>query len=827
MALYREGKAAMAADGTVTGTGTNWQSSLSLIRPGATIMFLSSPIQMAVVNKVVSDTEIKAITTNGAVVASTDYSILLSDSLTVDGLAQDVAETLRYYQSQETVIAEAVDFFKDFDFEALQNLANQIKADSETAESSASAAAASESAAKTSENNSKASEVAAEAARDQVQQIINDAGEQSTLVVLAKPSGAGNIGKLGGGTLQEGIDSRVKVVSTPEDIDNSSENVSVISVADISDGGAFRLAGDSAFIPEAFLTNENVFKTDANGNVWIRDFSNGVDPEWFGAVSSYIKTDGTIVEPDVDNALAFAKAIAFCNSYANYEASLSVVVRPKFPLIVCKPNRAYSFSTTLEWDASVQLIGNGVMLYATEGFNSSASTISAFKAVIRYYNKNTNRQFGRVFENVEIAGVGLGKSINDTVNIGVIGLKHEGILGSERTTCNIEMMSCHIRDCAIGEYFGNRCYLTQHINCAYTRNLCHWFAPQGTDDAGENHSFLRCTIGNSGCIILQAGDFNLINCSLDYLTTTAAIPVLNTNSRAECCVLVDTVAVMRMIGGHTEIDSTIAFPRFNTSSSGKIYFDKVRVHTTENTNPSANCYFYQSGYQTMISLDGVLFDNGYGFQYLVNGNGRFNAKNCRGTTPSLFINGCNIDHPANVMRVVNTASINPKSIVSSRGSTALDRTNIAVTQVANTDSDFVSPYVLQITKSAATSSGQIALLLPVKGNIPFLALKIKSSTAASISTGLAYAACQHFDADGYSVLTGIKQAKVNNTSLTANTVLNWTIRGNEGDLGPTTGSQEPVIEMDDGLQFAYFSIDMSIMPVGATLIVGDFNMLWM
>lgn len=202
MALYREGKAAMAADGTVTGTGTKWQSSLSLIRPGATIMFLSSPIQIAVVNKVVSDTEIKAITTNGAVVASTDYVILLSDSLTVDGLAQDVAETLRYYQSQETVIADAVEFFKDFDFESLQNLANQIKADSEAAESSATAAATSENAAKTSEANAKSSEnaaknseVAAENAIDKVQQIINDAGEQSTLVALAQPDGAKNIGK--------------------------------------------------------------------------------------------------------------------------------------------------------------------------------------------------------------------------------------------------------------------------------------------------------------------------------------------------------------------------------------------------------------------------------------------------------------------------------------------------------------------------------------------------------------------------------------------------------------------------------------------------------
>ena len=115
MALYRQGKAAMDANGVITGTGTKWQSALSLIRPGSTIMFLSSPIQMAVINKVVSDTQINAITTNGAVVPSSDYAILLSDSLTVDGLAQDVAETLRYYQSQETEISDAVEFFKSFD----------------------------------------------------------------------------------------------------------------------------------------------------------------------------------------------------------------------------------------------------------------------------------------------------------------------------------------------------------------------------------------------------------------------------------------------------------------------------------------------------------------------------------------------------------------------------------------------------------------------------------------------------------------------------------------------------------------------------------------
>ncbi len=235
MALYREGKAAMAADGTVTGTGTKWQSSLSLIRPGATIMFLSSPIQMAVVNKVVSDTEIKAITTNGAVVASTDYAILLSDSLTVDGLAQDVAETLRYYQSQETEVADAVDFFKNFDFEALQSLADQVRTDSEAADASASAASASETKAKTSENNAKASEnaaktseVAAETARDQVQQIINDAGEQSTLVVLAQDDGSKHVSTLGNQPLAAVSHFKNKGMTDQEAVQsafNSSNNV--------------------------------------------------------------------------------------------------------------------------------------------------------------------------------------------------------------------------------------------------------------------------------------------------------------------------------------------------------------------------------------------------------------------------------------------------------------------------------------------------------------------------------------------------------------------------------------------------------------------------
>lgn len=128
MALYRTGTAAMDAQGVITGTGTKWREPLSLIRTGATIVFLTSPLKLAVISDIVSDTEMKAIQTDGEPVESGNYVILLNDSLTVDGMAQDVAETLRYYQSKETVIEEAIEFFKNFDLKTLQDLVSRAEA---------------------------------------------------------------------------------------------------------------------------------------------------------------------------------------------------------------------------------------------------------------------------------------------------------------------------------------------------------------------------------------------------------------------------------------------------------------------------------------------------------------------------------------------------------------------------------------------------------------------------------------------------------------------------------------------------------------------------
>lgn len=173
MAIYRTGTASLAANGVVIGVGTKWQDKLSLIRVGATIMFPAVVGAIGTISAIVSDTELRVMTTNGAVVpAGSQYVILLHDSITVDGLAQDVAETLRYYQSKETEIAEAIEFFKTFDFETLKNTADQVKADAVSANSSkvaaagsATAAANSATAAKTSETNAKTSETAANASK--------------------------------------------------------------------------------------------------------------------------------------------------------------------------------------------------------------------------------------------------------------------------------------------------------------------------------------------------------------------------------------------------------------------------------------------------------------------------------------------------------------------------------------------------------------------------------------------------------------------------------------------------------------------------------------
>lgn len=189
MAIYRKGQASMDAQGYITGYGTKWRENLTLIRAGATIMFLTNPVKLGVITEVVSDTSIRAITTGGAVVARTDYVILLHDSLTVDGLAQDVAETLRYYQGKESEFSHFIEFLQGFDFAKLEDLTNQTKDAAAKAKTSETNAKASEGKAKTSETNAKNSENAAAASKNAAK-TSQDAAKESETAALASKNAA-------------------------------------------------------------------------------------------------------------------------------------------------------------------------------------------------------------------------------------------------------------------------------------------------------------------------------------------------------------------------------------------------------------------------------------------------------------------------------------------------------------------------------------------------------------------------------------------------------------------------------------------------------------
>lgn len=211
MAIYRKGQASMDADGYITGYGTEWKTALTLIRPGATIVFATNPVAYATISEIVNDTSLRATSTGGDVVPQSDYVILLHDSITVDGLAQDVAETLRYYQGKESMIESFIDFLKTFDWEKLESIdagvkensaeaagsaANALQSEqnafvhSQNASASASAAATSENAAGQSAQAAQVSESNANSYREAAENSANSAAAHDQAALASKNAAA-------------------------------------------------------------------------------------------------------------------------------------------------------------------------------------------------------------------------------------------------------------------------------------------------------------------------------------------------------------------------------------------------------------------------------------------------------------------------------------------------------------------------------------------------------------------------------------------------------------------------------------------------------------
>lgn len=127
MAIYDTGTASLSADGRVTGVGTQWTKPLTLIRVGSTLVFKTEPVQIYTISEITSDTSLAVYNPNGETVpAGTGYAILAHDGISVQGLAQDVAETLRYYQSRETELADVVDAFNKIDVSEFSTKVAQV-----------------------------------------------------------------------------------------------------------------------------------------------------------------------------------------------------------------------------------------------------------------------------------------------------------------------------------------------------------------------------------------------------------------------------------------------------------------------------------------------------------------------------------------------------------------------------------------------------------------------------------------------------------------------------------------------------------------------------
>ncbi|MDV0597687.1 MULTISPECIES: phage tail protein [unclassified Enterobacter] len=111
--LYNTGTIAISGN-TLTGTGTNFTAAGSLIRNGCTVIALTSPAQVFQITAIGSATSLTVTpAANPAVPSGTKYAILLSDSLSVDGLAQDIAETFTMYQRYMSGFADVMNGTSD------------------------------------------------------------------------------------------------------------------------------------------------------------------------------------------------------------------------------------------------------------------------------------------------------------------------------------------------------------------------------------------------------------------------------------------------------------------------------------------------------------------------------------------------------------------------------------------------------------------------------------------------------------------------------------------------------------------------------------------
>ncbi|EIP0536780.1 phage tail protein [Escherichia coli] len=94
--LYNTGTIAINGN-TATGTGTNWTAPASQVRAGQTIIVMSNPVQMFQISSVNSATSMTVTPAASPALSGQKYGILVSDIISVDGLAQAMSQLINEY----------------------------------------------------------------------------------------------------------------------------------------------------------------------------------------------------------------------------------------------------------------------------------------------------------------------------------------------------------------------------------------------------------------------------------------------------------------------------------------------------------------------------------------------------------------------------------------------------------------------------------------------------------------------------------------------------------------------------------------------------------
>ncbi|HFI5879542.1 TPA: pyocin knob domain-containing protein [Escherichia coli] len=94
--LYNTGTIAINGN-SATGTGTNWTAPASQVRAGQTIIVMSNPVQLFQISSVNSATSMTVTPAASPALSGQKYGILVTDSLSVDGLAQSMSQLINEY----------------------------------------------------------------------------------------------------------------------------------------------------------------------------------------------------------------------------------------------------------------------------------------------------------------------------------------------------------------------------------------------------------------------------------------------------------------------------------------------------------------------------------------------------------------------------------------------------------------------------------------------------------------------------------------------------------------------------------------------------------